>query len=92
MKLPPHLAVLLPVLKSAFPDGVSELTRVALLAVLWNELSEENFGILLAEFLDDEAVVVVRDAILALDDPSAATAMGDVEQRLRESGWRFEQN
>ncbi len=90
MNLPPHLERLRVILTSAFPAGVSATTRRALLIVLWDELSEENFGRVLAEFLDDEAVVIVDEAIKAVSgSPDSRRAQG-VKAELRAHGWPFE--
>jgi hypothetical protein len=60
--MPTFLVPLLAVLRRVFPLGVDSDQRRVLLVALWDQLSEENFGLLLSEFLDDEQVVAVDEA------------------------------
>jgi hypothetical protein len=85
--MPTFLVPLLAVLRRVFPLGVDSDQRRVLLVALWDQLSEENFGLLLSEFLDDEQVVVVDEAISALGAGIPAGAACAIMSLLTEEGW-----
>jgi hypothetical protein len=55
----------LAVLQRTYPDGVPRQDYLAVLVVLGDLLAEENLALVVAEFTDDETVVVANDAAAA---------------------------
>jgi hypothetical protein len=55
----------LAVLQRTYPDGVPQQDYLAVLVVLGDLLAEENLALVVAEFTDDETVVVANDAAAA---------------------------
>jgi hypothetical protein len=76
-------------LRHAFPDGVPPDDYMALLAVLGEDMSEENVAVVVAELIDGETVVVANDAAAAqsVRAPKAA-ASARVRSVLESVGWR----
>lgn len=72
MRLPPPLTAVLHILQRAYPDGLPMADYYPLLAVVQTDMSEENLSQIVAEFLDDELVVIANDAAKA----SAASVAG----------------
>ena len=68
MRLEEPLQEVLDLLQQAFPAGVPEGDYMPLLVVLQDILCEENLGIVVAELVDGERVVVVNDAGAAVSD------------------------
>ena len=65
MELAEPLRPVLALLQRAYPDGVPRQDRPAMLVVLGDLLCEENLAQVVAEFTDDETVVVANDAAAA---------------------------
>src|ERR1700704_1315813 len=78
MRLPVPLTAVLDMLRRAYQDGLPKADYYPLLAVLQIDMSEENLSHVVAEFLDDETVVVANDAAKAasLFVPSPEEAPG----------------
>jgi hypothetical protein len=75
-------------LRCAYPVGVPEDDYMALLAVLSEDMSEENVAIVVAELVDGEIVVVANDAAAGQSDripPLARRAY--VRSVLESVGW-----
>jgi hypothetical protein len=79
----------LAILRRAYPVGVPEEDYLPLLAELSEDMSEENVGIVVAELIDGERVVVANDAAAAqsISRPDR-TARERVRARLVAAGWR----
>ena len=90
MAIPSHLAPSLEVLRLAYPEGVPPAQRAALLVALFEDMSERNLADLLAEFLDDEKVVILDEAIHTSNKrrPSEQE-LKEVRHQLRSAGWEF---
>ena len=65
MQLAEPLRPVLALLQRAYPDGVPKKDYPALLVVLGDLLSDRNLAQVVAEFTDDETVVVANDAAAA---------------------------
>jgi hypothetical protein len=78
-------------LRRAYPSGVPEDDYMALLAVLGEDMSEENPAIVVAELIDGETVVVANDAAAAqsVRAPRPA-ARARVRSALESVGWRLD--
>ncbi|TMK50808.1 MAG: DUF3349 domain-containing protein [Actinobacteria bacterium] len=59
------LVEVLGILRRAYPDEFPKEDYYPLLAVLQTDMSEENLSNVVAEFLDDETVVIANDAAKA---------------------------
>jgi hypothetical protein len=91
MALDPHLQPYLGMLKESFPRGVTRAERAALLSLLFSQFSERNLADLLAEFLDDERVVVIADAIKAVSKSDRdLVTIRRVRTVLADHGWDFD--
>lgn len=79
-------------LRLAFPAPPTGDERRALIHVLFFDLSERAFASLLAEYLDEERVVVLNEAIHVVNGPSPPPdLMYLVRVKLRGQGWDFDQ-
>jgi hypothetical protein len=91
VRLPPALMEVLNLLQRAYPDGFPKADYFPLLAVLQTDMSEENLSNVVAEFLDDETVVIANDAAkaasLSIPRPEEVRR---VRGRLEAAGWRPE--
>jgi hypothetical protein len=78
-------------LRRAYPRGVPEDDYLALLAVLGDDMGEENVAIVVAELIDGEIAVVANEAAAArsVKAPGPA-AKARVISRLESAGWRPE--
>ena len=65
MELAEPLRLVLAVLRQTYPDGVPRQDYPAMLVVLGDLLCEGNLAQVVAEFTDDETVVVANDAAAA---------------------------
>ena len=75
-------------LRRAYPGGVPEDDYMALLAVLADDMSEENVAIVVAELIDGEIVVVANDAAAAKSVRVPAPAVrARVRSALESAGW-----
>lgn len=91
MALAAHLKPYLRMLNHAFPKGVRGNERAALLSLLFDQFSERNLRDLLAEFFDDERVLVLDEAIKAATDPGTDLAtLVRVRSALSGQGWDFD--
>jgi uncharacterized protein DUF3349 len=75
-------------LRRAFPHGLPVDDYMPLLAVLSEDMSEENVAIVVAELIDGETVVVANDAAAAqsIRVPGEA-ANSRVRSALESVGW-----
>jgi len=75
-------------LRRAYPRGVAEDDYMALLAVLGEDMSEENVAIVVAELIDRETAVVANDVAAAqsvrVPGPAARARVRSV---LESTGW-----
>ena len=75
-------------LRRAYPRGVPQNDYMALLAVLGNDMSEENVAIVVAELIDGEIPVVANDAAAALSVQTPEQARrARVRALLESAGW-----
>ena len=81
MILAAPLQNVLDLLRRAYPEGLPKADYFPLLAMLQTDMSEENLSLVVAEFLDDERVVIANDAAKA-----ASLLIPDPEEVSR--GWR----
>jgi hypothetical protein len=70
----------LTLLQRTYPDGLPRQDYLAVLVVLGELLSDENLARVVAEFTDDETVVVANDAAAA---HSVRRPAADDVQRVR---------
>jgi hypothetical protein len=78
-------------LRRAYPRGVPQDDYMALLAVLGDDMSEENVAIVVAEVIDGEIAVVANDAAAALSVRAPGPAgKARVEALLESAGWHPE--
>lgn len=78
-------------LRRAYSRGVPEDDYMALLAVLGDDMSEENVAIVVAELIDGEVAVVANDAAAARSvKPPGQAAKARVRSKLEAAGWRPE--
>ena len=76
-------------LRRAYPQGVPAGDYMALLAVLSEDMGEENIAVVVAELIDGETVVVANDAAAAQSvRPPGAAARTRVRVVLESAGWR----
>jgi len=76
-------------LRRAYPQGVPADDYMALLAVLGEDMSEENIAIVVAELVDGETIVVANDTASAQSvRVPGATARARVRRVLYFAGWR----
>jgi hypothetical protein len=75
-------------LRRAYPDGLPKADYYPPLAVLQTDMSEENLSHVVAEFLDDETVVIANDAAkpASVLVPSPDDIIR-VRSRLEAAGW-----
>ncbi len=78
MRLPAPLVELLGILRRAYPDEFPKEDYYPLLAVLQTDMSEENLASDVAEFLDDETVVMAttQPRPLPCQSPSEKRSLG----------------
>lgn len=86
--MPAPLTAVLDIVRRAYPDGLPKADYYPLLAVLQTDMSEENLSVVVAEFLDDETVVIANDAAKAASMlvPSPDDIIR-VRSRLEAAGW-----
>lgn len=86
----PILNRFLQILTTVFPTGVCAACRRALFVVLFDEFSERNLAALMAEFLDEERVIVMHEANRAKSLKLAdADKVVTVKELLSANGWEF---
>jgi hypothetical protein len=86
-----HLVPYLEILRTAFPATPVGEQLSALLRVLFGDMSEETFGDLLAEYLDEERVVVINNAVLAVTCNAPDHQLDlSIRLMLEEHGWEFD--
>lgn len=79
------------ILRSAFPEPPTGEERRAVLAALFDDMSEEALGALGAALLEDEEVVVLNEAIEATTRRKVdGTLVAAARERLTEAGWDFD--
>jgi hypothetical protein len=89
--LPEPLMEVLELLQRAYPDGLPRADYLPLLAVLQVDMSEENLSRVVAEFLDDETLVIANDAAKAASvSTPRREEIGRVRSRLEAAGWKPE--
>jgi hypothetical protein len=75
-------------LRRAYPLGVPEDDYMALLAVLSEDMSEENVAIVVTELVDGEFVVVANDAAASQSvRPPSPVRKDQVRSALESAGW-----
>lgn len=76
-------------LRRAYPRGVPEDDYMPLLAVLADDMSEENVAAVVAELIDGETAVVANDAAAAQSVRApGSVARARVRSVLESAGWR----
>ncbi len=91
MRLPAPLLGVLDILRRAYPDEFPMTDYSPLLAVLQTDMSEENLSRVVAEFLNDETVVIGNDAAKAASvSVPRPEEVARVRSRLQAAGWRPE--
>ena len=91
MRLPAPLLEVLAILRRAYPDKFPKEDYFPLLAVLKTDMSEENLTKVVAEFLDDETVVIANDSAKAVTVARPKREeIARVRSRLEAAGWRPE--
>jgi Protein of unknown function (DUF3349) len=88
VRLPAPLMEVLAILRKAYPDRFPKEDYFPLLAVLQTDMSEENLSKVVAEFLDDETVVIANDAAKAASGARPKREeVARVRRRLEAAGW-----
>lgn len=88
MGLHPALRHVVDILARAFPDGVGESQYRPLLAVLREGLSEENLGIVVAEFSGVDPHIAVHDAVaVTTGEKPSERDVRQVRELLLRNGW-----
>jgi hypothetical protein len=91
VKLPAPLMEILDILQRAYPDGLPRADYFPFLVVLQIDMNEENLSRVVAEFLDDETVVIANDAVKAASGSvPRPEEVARVRIRLEAAGWEPE--
>lgn len=83
----PHLLSTYQMIKCAFPDGIESSAYLALLAILYDELSDRNLAEVIAYYTGKDYAVVLNDIYRVHSIDVSVEAIGKVKSRLLSCGY-----
>jgi hypothetical protein len=83
----PHLLSTYQMIKCAFPDGIESSAYFALLAILYDELSDRNLAEVIAYYTGKDYAVVLNDIYRVQSTDVSGEAIAQIKSRLLSCGY-----